>query len=149
MQNHVSCLQSRANQLQREQDSAQLQLDVREGLLAVRDAWSAVIAGVLPAGGAKQLPKGGGGSSGQLQGEQQQPQATPCSSSAPDSQDPLGLLFLPAASSNGATADTGISDDLAQQLPLLPALSQVDRWGPPAAAGQHTAHVSNRSLNLC
>lgn len=158
MQNHVSCLQSRANQLQREQDSAQLQLDVREGLLAVRDAWSAVIAAVLPASGAKQLPKRGGSSSRQQEQLQAEQQAPPYSSDAfPDPQDPLGLLSLPAASSNGAAADTGVSDDLAQQLPLLPALSQVDRWGPCSSRPAHggisqlvlASHATGTAAGAC
>jgi len=47
MNNHVSCLQSRANQLLREQGAVQQHLDVLEGLLHARDAWAAVVKSVL------------------------------------------------------------------------------------------------------
>lgn len=50
MQNHVSCLQSRAKSLQREQNTIQLQVDVFEGLLCVRDAWAGVVKSVLMPG---------------------------------------------------------------------------------------------------
>lgn len=47
MKNHVSCLQSRANQLQREQELVQQQLAVFEGLLCARSTWRQVVEGLL------------------------------------------------------------------------------------------------------
>jgi hypothetical protein len=59
----------------------------------------------------------------------------------------LALLSLPAASSNRAAGDTGVSDHIAQQLPLLPALSQVDRW--VGSFQQQQASTQRGSMRMC
>jgi hypothetical protein len=96
MQNHVSCLQSRANQLLREQNSAQIQLDVFEGLVCVRDVWAAVLKAVLRPG-------------------------WDCDDDAAQEGADEALQQLLAERSQAP-------EHVLQQLPLLPALSHVDRW---------------------
>lgn len=49
MRNHVYCLQSRAKQLQREQNMVQQQLAVLDGLLYARNAWTHALQAVLQA----------------------------------------------------------------------------------------------------
>jgi hypothetical protein len=50
MQNYVSCLKSKANQLRQEQGSVQQQVDVFEGLVCVREVWACVLRTVLEPG---------------------------------------------------------------------------------------------------
>jgi hypothetical protein len=105
MQNHVSCLQSKAKQLLREQDDVQLQLDVFEGLIAARDAWAGVCKSVLD----------------------------------PEwESDELLQLTMEGADrelQELLRERTHTPEHVLQQLPMLPALSVIDRCVLDTAAG--------------
>jgi hypothetical protein len=102
MQNHVSCLQSRANQLLREQNSVQLQVDVFEGLVCVRDVWAAVLKSVL--------------------------QPRDWDDDECDEQLRAAQQGADEALQQLLNERSQAPEHVLQQLPLLQALSQVDRW---------------------